>query len=174
MGARFLISSQTLTSTAATVTFSSIPATYTDLVLRYSARADNASAVNNLRLQFNSDTATNYSETYMRGNGATAASGRTSSAVELVEGLVIDGDSATASTFSNNEIYIPSYTVSQNKPISMAAVQEDNSTTGRFYASAGLWRNTAAITSIYIYLSGGSGNIKTGSSFYLYGISKTN
>jgi len=164
-----LIDSEVLTSSAASVTFSSIPATYTDLVLRYSVRADNASAVNNLRLQFNSDTSTNYSETFVRGNGATAASSRTTSAVELVEGLVIDGDTSTANTFSSNEIYIPSYTVSQNKPISMQAVQEDNSTTGRFYASAGLWRNTAAITSLYLYVN--SGNIKSGSSFYLYGIS---
>jgi hypothetical protein len=167
---RFLISSQTLASSAASVTFSAIPATYTDLVLRYSARGTNASAANNLRLQFNSDTSTNYSETFVRGNGSTAASSRSTSAVEFVEGLIISGDSATANTYSNNEIYIPSYTVSQNKPLSMQAIQEDNSTTGRFYASAGLWRNTAAITSFLIYLSGGSGDIKAGSSFYLYGI----
>jgi hypothetical protein len=164
-----LISSNVLTSSAASVTFSAIPATYTDLVVRVSARASNASATNNLRMQFNSDSSTNYSETSLRGNGSATSSYRTTSATELVEGFVIDADSATASTFGSLELYIPSYTVSQSKPMSSFPVQENNTTAANIIPTAELWRNNAAITSIYMYVSGTT--FMSGSSFYLYGIS---
>ena len=164
-----LISSNVLASSAASVTFSSIPATYTDLVLRVSARCDNGSTANNARIQFNSDTATNYSETFLYGSGSAAASSRVSSQTKILEALIVDGNTATANTFGNLEMYIPSYTVSQNKPISTIAVQETNATGAYIYATADLWRNTAAITSIYIE-AGATVNFVTGSSFYLYGI----
>jgi hypothetical protein len=165
-----LISSNVLSSSAASVTFSAIPATYTDLVLRASVRCSNAGNVNNLRIQFNSDTSTNYSETFIRGNGATATSSRVSSQVQIIEALVVDGDGSTANTFGNVEMYIPSYTVSQSKPISTLSVQETNATTANIFATANLWRNNAAVTSIYIE-AGATVNMLTGSSFYLYGIS---
>ena len=75
-----LISSNTLTSSAASVTFSSIPATYTDLVLRISARSDRVSTTDRLRLTFNSDTATNYSNITLVGDGAAASSQNASNA----------------------------------------------------------------------------------------------
>ena len=165
-----LISSNVLSSSAASVTFSSIPATYTDLVLRASVRCDNGGNQNNLRIQFNSDSSSNYSETWVRGNGTNAASSRVSSQTNILEALVVNGDGSTASTFGSLEMYIPSYTVSQNKPISTIAVQETNATGAFIYATADLWRNTAAITSIYIE-AGATVNLLSGSSFYLYGIS---
>lgn len=68
-----LISSNTLTSSAASVTFSSIPATYTDLVLRISSRTDAAGATATVAAQFNGDTTSaNYSETNLNSDGATA------------------------------------------------------------------------------------------------------
>lgn len=164
-----LISSNVLASNAASVTFSSIPATYTDLVVRVSARASNPSVAYNIRVQFNSDSSTNYSETSLRGNGSATSSYRTTSATELVEGFVIDGDSATASTFGSLELYIPSYTASQSKPMSSFPVQENNTTAANIIPTAELWRNNAAITSIYMYVSGTT--FMAGSSFYLYGIS---
>ena len=165
-----LINSNVLSSSAASVTFSSIPATYTDLVVRISARCDNGGNQNNLRIQFNSDSSSNYSETMVYGNGSAASSFRVSSQTNILEALVVDGNGATANTFGSLEMYIPSYTVSQNKPISTFAVQENNTTGAFIYATADLWRNNATISSIYIE-AGATVNLLSGSSFYLYGIS---
>ena len=72
-----LISSNVLTSSQASVTFSAIPATYTDLVLRISAQADGASnAFDNITLTFNGTGTTNHSSTRLTGNGSVEASNR--------------------------------------------------------------------------------------------------
>ena len=165
-----LISSNTLSSSAASVTFSSIPATYTDLVLKVSVRGDAAVVSNNLYCRFNGDTGANYSYTQLYGNGATAASANGSPTnPSIYQGNV--GASATASTFSNVEIYIPSYTATQKKPFSADSAHETNATTAYRSANALLWQTTSAITSIDITIAGGSSFV-SGSSFYLYGISK--
>jgi len=164
-----LISSNVLTSTAASVTFSSIPATYTDLVLKISGRmSDTGSSFP--RIRFNADTATNYSATYVRGDGASATSARDPNDT-YVAYMIENNTSNTANTFSNQEIYIPSYAVSQNKPLSIAYARESNaaSTDVNLGAVAGLWRNTAAITEISLIPI--STTYAIGSSFYLYGIS---
>lgn len=172
-----LISSNVLTSSAASVTFSSIPATYTDLVLRISARAENAGANGlNIDLRFNGDTASNYSYVVLRGNSSVANSGAIGNQNYLRLQAAANTDLSTSNTFSNWETYIPSYAVSQNKPISSYWVQENNSSTASesfIIAQAGLWRNTAAITSIAIanLTESPAKNFLSGSSFYLYGIS---
>lgn len=166
---RILIASNTLTSSAASVTFSSIPSTYTDLVLRVSARNNNTGVDNsNLLVRFNSDSATNYSVTYIFGNGATALSSRLSSQTTASGYIGVNGDSTTANSFSSLELYIPSYNVAQNKPISFSNAVETNSTTAYNTAVAGLWRNTATIDSIV--LTTDSSTFKSGSSFFLYGL----
>lgn len=164
---RILIASNTLTSSAASVTFSSIPNIYTDLVLRISARSDRTTS-DAFTIQFNSDTSTNYSITRLVGTGSASSSSRTTSDVYLSSGL-IDWANATANTFSSNEVYIPSYLVSQNKPVGVFSVQEDNATAAGMHVTAGLWRNTAAITSIVLAPSIGP-NFVSGSSFFLYGL----
>ena len=164
-----LISSNTLTSSAATVTFSSIPATYTDLVLRLSARK--SAGGDTFKVQFNSDTATNYSNITVIGNGVTASSTRVNSQV-YVRAYGANESTFTANSFGSSDVYIPSYLVSQNKPIANFGVTENNSAAADasfVNASAGLWRNTAAITSIVITDPGAS-TFAIGSSFYLYGI----
>ena len=162
-----LISSNVLASSAASVTFSSIPATYTDLVVRYSARCDAAVTVRLAYIQLNA-TASSYSETYLAGDGASATSAR-ATAQPFIGYLRVPGTSATASTFSSGEFYVPSYAVSQNKPMSIFDAAENNTTTAYILAEAALWSNTAAITQIKFGLDG-SGSLVTGSSFYLYGI----
>jgi hypothetical protein len=165
---RFLISSQTLASSAASVTFSSIPATYTDLVLRTSLRVDSATTRTGAKLTLNSIT-TGYSETYLLNYDTTATSGSyTGNAFFWNE--YIDGANATASTFSSGELYIPNYAGSNNKPMSLYSVAEGNAATGYgAYAKAMLSSNAAAISSIT--LAGNStAQFVTGSSFYLYGI----
>ena len=163
-----LISSNVLASSAASVTFSSIPATYTDLVLRFSARDDRSSASDSYTLQFNTDTATNYSFTRLLGDGATASSSNASSSAPTIAGVVV-GSTAAANTFSSNEIYIPNYLASTNKPLSIINANENNTTSAGMEAHAYLWRNTSAINQIVLKPFLGTNFVAT-SSFYLYGI----
>jgi hypothetical protein len=167
-----LISSNILTSTTASVTFSSIPATYTDLVLRLSTRTDLADTSVNIYTTLNGDTATNYSATRLANYAGGADSARNSNQVRFSQGPWSEGTNLTASTFANSELYIPSYTASQNKPVSsFDAVENNSASTAYVIATASLWRNTAAITSVT--MAPYSGNFVSGSSFYLYGISKS-
>lgn len=173
MPARFLISSQTLTSGALTVTFSSIPQTYTDLELRISARKVSPAGQNtDFLIRFNSDTTTLYSTTRITGNGATAASDRQSAVSAQVLTDMIPGSASTANTFGTLAMYIPNYTSTGNKPASAFGANENNTTTAYILGHAGLYRGTSGISSIDITTS--SQNYEVGSSFYLYGISKTN
>ena len=163
-----LISSNVLTSTAATVTFSSIPSTYTDLVLRVSVRTDVVGANDTLRINFNNDSTALYSTVLLRGDGATTLSSLTSAGT-FVNARQVDGSTATSNTFASTEIYIPSYTASQSKPSGIFFAQEDNSTTAYLGAIAALYRSNTAISRIDFSTSGS--NFVSGSSFYLYGIS---
>ena len=131
---------------------------------------DPAGTFANLYIRFNSDTATNYSDTYLSG-GTSGTSGRDTS-VTLGYLALTDANSATANTFGNFELYIPNYTVSANKPYSSITSLENNTATQAYAnaAIAGLWRNTAAITSITM-TSDASQSFIQYSSFYLYGIS---
>lgn len=163
-----LISSNTLSSSAASVTFSSIPSTYTDLVLRASVRSDSAgTTVHDFTYRINGLTTSVYSKTQLTGDGTTAASYRQTTTRFALENT-LDGASATSNTFGNIEIYIPSYTASQNKPIGNFGVSENNATLSGINAMAGLFLSTNAITQIECYTSGY--NFASGSSFYLYGI----
>ena len=151
------IATTTLGSTATSYTFSSIPATYTDLVLVYSG---NQASQDNFSLQFNSDTASNYSVTTMYGNGSVASSQRFSSASSIY-GPILD-----ATTQSNLVAQIPNYS---NATTYKTIVMRGDSTSFRTTATVGLWRSISAITTIKCQtLSGGNFNI--GSTFSLYGI----
>ena len=167
---RRLILSNTLTTSAASVTFSSIPGTYTDLVLRGSARGDTASVGLQIRTRLNGLTTSVYSYTMVQGTGSAAQSGRISSATSLTEAW-FPGSSATSNTFSNWELYIPNYAGSTNKPISSFSTMENNATESYISAAAYLLSSTAAITEINIQR--GSGNFVSGSSFFLYGLYNT-
>jgi hypothetical protein len=160
-----LISSNVLSSSAASVTFSAIPATYTDLVLKLSVRAAGTDAT--MKIGFNGSTS-NFSLTLLAGNGSSAYSDNYAGYGYNMSGYR-SKSTDTSNTFGNGEIYIPSYTISQNKPISSIGVSENNATSAFIGAVANLWSNISAITSIEI--GSGSGDMAAGSSFYLYGIS---
>jgi hypothetical protein len=165
-----LISSNVLSSSAASVTFSSIPATYTDLVLRASARSSTTTATN-VFITFNGSSATAYSVSSVFANTTSTGSTRESNTAYADSFYSTTTSNNTTSTFSSLEIYIPSYTVSQNKPFSSFGVRENNSATSAFGISANalLWSNTSAITSITVTPE--TANFAIDSSFYLYGIS---
>ena len=163
-----LIASNTLSSSAASVTFSSIPTTYTDFVLRVSARDSADTPVSALSVRFNSDTATNYSFTRLDGDGSAASSGRSSNSTAIGQAL-IEPSTYTANTFGSFELYIPSYTASQNKPSGFFGVTENNAASAEIRAAAFLWRHTAARSTISMTAPN---NIVSGSSFFLYGTKK--
>lgn len=163
-----LIASNTLTTSAATVTFSAVPNTYTDLVLRASTRASTASVGVQIRTRANNSSSAVYSYTMVQGTGSsTAQTGRITSSTRWDEAWT-SGASATANTFGSWELYIPSYTASQFKPISSFAASENNATEAYISAAAYLFSDNTAISELNIIRA--SGTFDIGSSFFLYGI----
>jgi hypothetical protein len=163
-----IIASNTLSTTATTVTFSSIPTTYTDLVIRASIRNDGAALSRNLWVRFNGSSATNYSYTQLIGTGTTASSNRGSSVAQLVAQHGQVAATATSNTFSNVEIYIPNYNNSTNKVANADVAHETSATTAYISANGFLRSVTDAITSIDLVSA--VDNFVSGSSFFLYGI----
>jgi hypothetical protein len=165
-----LITSNVLGSSAASVTFSSIPATYTDLVVQASMRTDRVDVLDIAGITFSSDTSTNYSATTLYGNGASVTSSIRSNFANVRENTII-GNSGLSNTFGSFEMYIPNYLISASKPFSGFMVTENNSSTSgtAIVAVSNLWRNTATISSMNFFPITGP-NFLTGSSFYLYGI----
>jgi hypothetical protein len=164
-----LIAKNVLGSTTASVTFSSIPGTYTDLLLVWSG-ASNRSGLTytDVRGRFNGATSdTNHTGRWLYGNGASTASGTDT----YCRFGYATGATATANTFGSNEIYIPNYAGSTNKSYSGTFVHETNATTAYMIAHAGLWSSTSAITSVEIIPD--SASFTSGSSFFLYGITKS-
>jgi hypothetical protein len=161
-----LIASSTLGSAASNITFSSIPSTYTDLVIKFSGRA--SASLDIVGIQFNASTS-GYTFRTLRGSGAAAASFTQTSFAPIGEFGLSGYISNDTSTFCNHEIYIPNYAGSTNKSFSIDGVQEANATTAYSTLTANLWSNTAAITSIKIYCTLGA-NIETNSTAYLYGV----
>jgi hypothetical protein len=161
-----LIASVTLNSNAATMSFTSIPATYTDLNLVISARSSrNVGGSDSIYLDINT-VSTNRTYRVLTGNGATASSSSGSDA----EITVIPQSTQTANTFGSISIYIPNYAGSNYKSLSVDSVSENNATTAYAQLEAVLWSNTAAITGFTIR-TGSALDLVQYSTAYLYGIS---
>ena len=165
-----LISSSTLGSAQSNIEFTSIPATYTDLCIKYSLRTSSAGSRDDLKITINSDTGSNYKAIRIFGvDGNTNSQSSTGTPSDLNIGAA-DGNGATSNTFANVEFYIPNYTVSQHKPISFDWVTENNSTDPYMLGFAAiLWQSTSAITSFKIESKAGN-NFVQYSTAYLYGI----
>jgi hypothetical protein len=129
---------------AASIDFTSIPATYTDLCLLVSARGTRANANDALAITYNSTTS-GESSRELFGTGSAVGSGGDPSGMYLG---YISGDNATASTFGSSTLYIPNYAGSNNKSSSADSVSENNATAAASSLEANLWANSAAITSI--------------------------
>jgi hypothetical protein len=163
-----LIASSTVGSGGATtIDFTSIPSTYTDLLLKVSLRGDQASNTNAYLISFNGSSTT-FTNRRVYGNGASAASDSGSTN----DFLVANGSSTTANTFQNGDIYIPNYAGSTNKSFSIDEVVENNATTGYNILSAGLWSTTSAINRVTL-TGNGSTKFVQYSTAYLYGISNS-
>ena len=164
-----LIASSTVGSGgAANIDFTSIPATYTDLLVKLSGRDDRAGeSVTEVLMKFNNSTS-NLTNIRLYGNGTLAASDSSSTGRVGVE----PAPNATASTFGNFEIYIPNYAGSNYKSFSSDAVGENNATLSFNTLIAGLWSQTTAINQVTLYPAS-SANFVQYSSAYLYGISNS-
>jgi hypothetical protein len=161
-----LISSYTATGSVANISFTSIPATYTDLVLKMSLRSSVTDSSDPYDLVFTLNATSTITSKVLRGNGSVVSSNSITDRI-LRAGPV--PSNWTANTFSNGEIYIPNYAGSNYKSWSSDAVTENNATSADMSLVAGLTSITAPITSITI--AGLAGNLVQYSTAYLYGVS---
>jgi hypothetical protein len=146
------------------INFTNIPQTYTDLVIKVSARSTDGDW-QGMYMRLNSAT-TNYTSRYLDGTGSAASSG-----VITTTGLyvsTINGTNSTSSTFTNSEINILNYTSNNNKSISTDGSAENNATAAYLNLIANLFSNTAAVNSISLYSA--AGNIAQHSTATLYGV----
>jgi hypothetical protein len=155
------IATTTLTSVG-TITFSSIPSTYTDIRLIMSAIGVSNSVI---RFQFNGDTATNYSSTRMTGTGTAGTSSRSNTQNGGFLGPNTSGVSTTIPSLITADIF--SYASSKFKTV-LSTANADINTSGNFEATVSCWRSAAAITSILLYLN--TNSFAVGTTATLYGI----
>jgi hypothetical protein len=153
----------TVGTATSSITFSSIPQGYTDLVIVTNLKG--SGSANYPIIELNGDTGNNYSETFITGNGSTASSARYSNTV----GYLINNVVTTTTDFSfNNIIHLMNYS---NTTTYKTVLSRANAAGSGTEAGVLLWRNTSAISSITIRTNGN--NWATGSTFSLYGIAAT-
>jgi hypothetical protein len=151
------IATTTLSSAAASVTFSSISGSYTDLVIVLNGALSSGLAA--LSVEYNGDTTVgNYSYTRLQGNGSTASSTRATS--DKAIGFVAQDSCMTI-------ININDYSNSTTYKTTLTRTNSNYSSDGRAAAYVALWQNTAAITSIKL---SASVNFNSGFTLTLYGI----
>lgn len=164
-----LIGSATLASDQAAITFSTIPATYSHLLLVASLRGANASTTIGLNITFNGDTGSNYDSQYLAGATASATSGEAFAQAAI--GASMPSASGTASVFSAHMMLIPCYaTTDRNKAMFSLGARKHSTSTGglQFRADSGHWRSTSAITTVA--LTPATGNMLAASRASLYGL----
>jgi hypothetical protein len=150
---------------AASIDFTSIPQTYTDLKIVMSLRSTGTGvSTRYAAVSFNSNTS-NYTYRRLYGNGS--STGSDNGSLRIIG--TIPGSTVTASVFGSIELYVPNYTSANNKSYSCDSVEENNATGAEQDLIAGLWSNTAAITSVT--LTSDVGNFAEYSTATLYGIS---
>jgi len=164
-----LISSVTVGSGgASSISFTSIPQTYTDLVVLVSSR-NNSSNYGGFYMKLNGSTlGTNVTAKKLQGDGSSASS-NSSTEINWTK------SDLTANTFASTQIYIPNYTSSNNKSVSIENAPENNATAGGIlHMTAWLWSQTAAVSEIAFGTFDGSfpnDYFVQYTTAYLYGIS---
>lgn len=144
---------------AASIDFTSIPSTYTDLVLRMSVSIGSAGGTAQaMYITINGSTST-FTGRYLYGDGATPASG--------VLARYVGSVNNSSPAFNNMDIYLPNYAGSTNKSFSVDNVTERNATSADANLIAGLWATTSAITSLSVAASASFVQYSTA---YLYGV----
>jgi hypothetical protein len=150
------IATTTLGSNQASVTFSSISGSYTDIICVVSGKNSASSA--RIDVQFNSDTASNYSYTRLQGDGSSATSSRASSATYIIIGTLTTEQNTVIAQINNYA----------NTTTYKTSISRWNASNGTVGASVGLWRSTSAINAIKF--SAGADNLAAGMVISIYGI----
>jgi len=156
------IYSQTLSSSTTSITFSSIPTTYTDLELVITAKSDGGYA--SLVLRCNSDSSSLYSSTYLQANGTSATSGRIASQSTLVLSPSVLGISSNE--FTDYKVSLYNYS---NTTTSKSMLLRSGAANQGTQVHTGLYRSTSSLTSLTLSINSGS-NFVSGSTFTIYGI----
>ena len=152
----------------AAIEFTSIPQTYTDLKIVYSARTTEATTAAIGYISFNGSTS-NFSNFFLQGNGATIDKGAIARFASYAPGT-----SNTASVFSNGEIYIPNYkSTTAAKSFMSDAVVENNATTGYANFFWNMWNPGTQVAITSISLATTASSWVENSTFYLYGVTST-
>jgi hypothetical protein len=166
-----LISSNVLASATGSVTFSSIPSTYTDLTLQVSIRTSELNLGDRINVTVNGNTTGIYGEILLRGDGSAIANNYNANLSSATD-IYVNGNTSTASTFSSGELYFPSYAGGQRKILGIFSAAENNAASGAgsyMGLLAYTINTTSAISSIEIVPLSET-NFLANSSFYLYGI----
>jgi hypothetical protein len=155
---------------AATISFSSIPSTYTDLVIKLSGRTNRTGDTNaDIGVTFNGNTSS-YSLRDLAGFGTGTSSRTNPIGTANLGDIFATAANSTSNIFSNFEIYVPNYAGSANKSVSIDTTNENNASGNWSLLVAGLWSNSAAITSITLTPLNSDSFIEH-STAYLYGVS---
>jgi hypothetical protein len=152
----------------ATITFSNIPQTYTHLQIRLLARGTNASTGGDLSIQFNGDTASNYTYHQLYGDGSSTAANSGANQT-ITYGPTFTGANAPANVFGVGITDLLDYAnTNKFKTIRTLSGQDQNGVNGFVNFRSGLWRSTSAISSMVLVAAGG--NFVQHSQLSLYGI----
>ena len=154
---------------ASTITFSSIPSTYTHLQIRMIQRDNQASVADGARLTFNSDTGSNYAYHILRGDGSTAQAYSGASQTNILLTFDLAGNTAGANVFGAAVIDILDYANTNKYKTVRSLSGRDNNGDGGVALDSGLWQSTSAVNTINIFPQIGS-SINEYSQFALYGI----
>jgi hypothetical protein len=149
-----------------TASFTSIPQVYQDLFIVVYSRDTTSATTAVISVRFNNDTTTNYSATYLDGNGASATSSRASTQSTMAYALSA-GATSTSGIFASNQFHILNYSNSTTYKTMLTRTAVDLNGSGNTRLNAGLWRSTAAINRVDVYPGT---TFSTGTTIELFGV----
>lgn len=171
----YKIANTTLTSATATVEFASIPSTYNDLIIKIAGRTTASTNNEYFNLRINNDSGAKYYKYTGYSNGDSWGTQVWANEVYMYVYQMV-GDTATANTFSNHELYIPNYNTATNKAVLEDSCSLTDNTTSNSLrmvtSSSMLWRPTTPAAVTTLTFTAATGNFKIGSTFTLYGVKK--
>lgn len=161
------IASASGTGSSSTISFNSIPQTFTHLHIRAIARGTAAGSWDGMTVRFNSDSSSNYAQHYIYGNGGSVSTNGQASQTAAYVGSTVAGGNQTAGLFGVAITDILDYANTSKYKVTRTLNGVDANGSGYVEMDSGLWMNTAAISSISIILTS---NYATGTRIDLYGI----
>jgi len=156
------------TGSSSTISFSSIPSTYQHLQIRYIGRVTNSDTADNIFMQFNSDTGSNYAWHYLLGDGSTVAASGAASQTRILSGRV-SAATAASNLMGVGVIDILDYANTNKNKTARVLTGQDRNGGGVITLHSGVWLNTSSINSITI-TNGSATNFTSATTFALYGI----